>query len=148
MIEFGLIYDFDLSVIFGPVAYVLSQFFKIVGEPVTTIIVALILFMVIFINFGLILRDFTLFSEWVAWVIAFVLCLILSFTGTFAMVVKLIVALWGYIFAVLIILVIAIIIMTIIVTLSKSRRKIKKKEEKIKIQAGKEILKSIAKTKK
>lgn len=135
----------DLNIIFGPVVYILSQFFKIVGEPVTTVIVALILFMVIFINFGLILRDFTLFSEWVAWVIAFALCLALSLTGTFAMIVKLIVALLGYIFAVLIILVIAIIIMTIIVTLSKSRRKIKKKEEKIKIEAGKEVLKSLVK---
>jgi len=125
------------------VVFFISQALGMSGQHFTTIIVGVILFFLLFIDFGIILKNFSAFSSWVAWIIAFGLCVLLTTTGLIGIIALFFIGLVGYIGAALILVGIKVFFTVIELSISNKLKKDKEKERKVKEEIGRKASEKI-----
>ena len=124
----------------------LSVFFRLEENiSFTIIILAIVTFLLFFIEFSKIIKDYTLFSPYVAWIMGFALSCVLAITGSIASIVTFLANSFGFIAAIIIILVFftgAYILNALVdLKLNKDKRKRKKMEQEV----GKKFLETVGK---
>lgn len=122
----------------------IAPLFRISGQHFTILIVAIILFFLLFIDFGIILKNF-LFSSFVSWFLAFGLSLIAAVSGVIAAIVFFLVGIAGYIGAILVLLGFKVGSSIIELSLAKRLKSDKKFREKIEEEAGLKMLRAVGK---
>lgn len=131
------------------IALFISQALGMEGQHFTTLVVGTVLFFLLFIDFGIILKNFTSFSSFVAWIMALGLCIIGTASGMISFIVLPLVEAIGFIGATLVLIgakVGASVAELMVAQRTKSQKRIKeeiekKSAEKMFKEVGKKIIK-------
>jgi hypothetical protein len=129
---------------FDPFMQVIGAIFGVSGQTTAVIFVALLFFIIIFIDFGIIFKNLTAFSSVVAWILAFGMAILATLSGVVATIVMFFIPLFGYIGATLVLLALKVgstIIELMIAKKLKSKKEFRKKLKKEKYDKFIEYLK-------
>jgi membrane-bound ClpP family serine protease len=123
----------------------ITQFFGLSGQPSTAVLVAIILFILLFVDFLIIFKGVTLFSSLVSTILALGLCMIATLSGIIPSITLFLTNSVGYFFAIVIIVGIKIGSSIFELMIAQKMKKDKKFKEKIEEEAGKKLLRHVGK---
>ncbi len=121
----------------------IAQALGMSGEHFTIILVGIVLFILLFIDFGIIINNFTAFSPWVAWVIAFLLCAAASVTGIINLIALFFTGIFGYLGATLVLILLKVGASILELLISKKLKKDKEKRKEFERKQGKKLFETV-----
>ena len=123
----------------------IAQFFGLSGQPFPTLLVAIILFILLFVDFLIIFKGVTLFSSLVSTILALGLCLIATLSGIIPSITLFLTNTVGYFFAIVIVVGIKIGSSIFELMIAQKMKKNKEFKEKVEEEAGKKLLRQVGK---
>lgn len=130
---------------FEQITLTISQLFGMPGQPDTTVLVALILFILLFVDFLIIFKGITLFSTFVSTILALGLCVIATASGIIPSIVLFLTNTIGYFLAIVLIVGIKIGSSIFELLISQKMKKDKEFRKKLNIEKYEKLAEQVGK---